>query len=411
MSGARADVDVAIVGGGPAGASLAMRLGRAGLQVLVLEKKRFPRFKPCGEFMSPECLPILAGLGVGEDVAALGVRRVGGMELHGYERRAEGHFAPVGETPAPAPFGWAVRRERFDAVLLAAAAATDGVTVAERATVDGLVRDARGVVRGVVVREGEGQREVRARCVIGADGVRSRVARDLGVQRPVPWLQRVALTTRYAGVTPRACAEVHLFPGGYFAATPVDDGLFSLNLVLDRAAVRAHDGDWDAFLRRHLAAAPLLRDRLADAVRVDPVRGCGPLAMSTTRQVADGAALVGDACGYVDPITGEGVFFALRGAQLLAPILVDALAGGRADRRSLRAYAHARRAEFGPRLMFARLLQRGLRHPWLVAGALSLLAARPRLADLLVAITGDYVPGRELLRPAVWWRALRGVPA
>lgn len=412
MSGDRREVvDVAIVGGGPAGASLAVRLGQAGLRVAVLEKKRFPRFKPCGEFMSPECVPILAELGVAADVGALGVRRVAGMELNGYERRAEGRFVDVGRAPAPVPFGWAVRRERFDAVLLAAAAATDGVTVAERAEVVDLLRDRDGAVCGVRVREGGAHAELHARCVIGADGLRSRVAADLGVQRPVPWLRRLALTTRYAGVRARECAEVHLFPGGYFAATTVDDGLFTLNLVVDQAAARTHGGDWDAFLARHLELAPRLRERLAGATRVDPVRGCGPLAMTTSAQVADGAALLGDACGYVDPLTGEGMFFALRGAQILAPVLVDALYTGTVDADSLRPYVRARRVEFGPRFGLARVLQRGLRHPWLVARGLGLLAARPRLADLIVAVTGDYVPGRELLRPQVWWRALRGVSA
>lgn len=412
MNAARREVlDVAIVGGGPAGASLALRLGQAGLRVGVFEKKRFPRFKPCGEFMSPECVPILGELGVADDVSALGARRVAGMELHGYERRAEGRFVDVGRTPAPVSFGWAVRRERFDAVLLAAAAATDGVTVAERAEVAGLLRDRDGAVCGVRVREGSAQAEVHARCVIGADGLRSRVAADLGVQRPVPWLRRLALTTRYAGVPAKECAEVHLFPGGYFAATTVDDGLFTLNLVVDQSVARTHGGDWDAFLARHLALAPHLRDRLAGATRVDPVRGCGPLATTTTAQVADGVALLGDACGYVDPLTGEGMFFALRGAQILAPVLVEALQAGAVDGDSLRPYLRARQTEFGPRFWLAKLLQRGLRRPWLVARGLGLLAARPRLADLMVSVTGDYVPGRELLRPQVWWRALRGVPA
>jgi flavin-dependent dehydrogenase len=123
--------------------------------------------------------------------------------------------------------------------------------------------------------------------------------------------------------------------------------------------------------------------------------------------VFDGAALVGDACGYVDPVTGEGIYFALRGAQLLAPVIEGALQSGEVRAGALRAYARARRAEIGPRLLAARLLQRGLRHPWLVERVLALLAARPRLADLLVAVAGDYVPGLELLRPSVWWHALR----
>lgn len=401
--------DVAVVGGGPAGAALARWLGLAGLHVELLERKLFPRFKPCGEFMSPECLPILAALGVADDVAALGVRRVAGMTLHTATRSATGRFVDVGRASAPFPFGWAVRRERFDTVLLRAAAATPGVDVREQASVEGLLRDARGEVCGVRVRDHDGAHELHAAMVIGADGLRSRVARELGVQRPIPWLEKLALTTRYAGVPAATHAEVHFFAGGYFAATPVDGDLFSLNLVVDRAAARTRSGDWDAFLRRYLAQAPSLAQRLEGAERVDPVRGCGPLAMATTTQTFAGAALVGDACGYVDPVTGEGIYFALRGAQILAPVVVEALAGGRRDVRALGAYARARRAEFVPRLFLARMLQRGLAHPRLVERVIGLLAARRPLADLLIAVTGDYVPGRELLRPSVWWRALRKV--
>lgn len=399
--------DVAIVGGGPAGATLALRLSRAGLRIVVFEKKRFPRFKPCGEFMSPECLPILADLGLAENVEALGVARVSGMRLRGYGRSALGEFGDIGAVRAPSTYGWAVRRERFDAALLEAAANGNGVDVRFGTSVTGVLRSARGAVIGLRVADRRGERIVRSRFVVGADGLRSRVARDLGVQRPVPWLDKLALTTRFAGVPPQTRAQVHLFAGGYFAATTVDDDLFSLNLVVDRTAVRAGAGDWDAFLGRYLERAPHLAECLRGATRVDPVRGCGPLAMTTSRQVFDGAALVGDACGYVDPVTGEGIYFALRGAQLLAPALAHALARDDVRASALRRYARARRVEFGPRMAMARLLQRGLRRPWIAERTLALLAARPRLADLLVAVTGDYVPGRELLRPSVWWRALR----
>jgi flavin-dependent dehydrogenase len=398
--------DVAIAGGGPAGAALALLLGQAGLRVVVLERKRFPRFKPCGEFMSPECLVILRELGVRDDVGSLGCARVSGMRLCGYGRTATGKFAAIGRAQAPLPFGWAVRRERFDAVLLRAAAATRGVEVREATAVAGLLRDSRGGVCGVRVRDRGGETSIAAAIVVGADGLRSPIARALGVQRPLPWLDKVALTTRFAGVDARDCAEVHLFPGGYFAATTVDDGLFTLNLVVDRATVAKRGRGWDEFLAAHLERAPALGDRLRGAVRVDPVRGCGPLAMQTTAQVSDGAALVGDACGYVDPLTGEGIFFALRGAQLLAPVVVAAFRAGRRDARALRGYERARAAEFAPRLFLARCLQRGLTRPAVVAHVLALLSRRPRLADLLVAVTGDYVPGRELLRPSVWWRAL-----
>jgi 2-polyprenyl-6-methoxyphenol hydroxylase-like FAD-dependent oxidoreductase len=88
--------DVVVAGGGPAGSGLALRLARAGFSVAVVEARRFPRFKPCGEFMSPACLPLLRELGVLERVRALGPREVRGMRLHAHGRRALGRFVDVG---------------------------------------------------------------------------------------------------------------------------------------------------------------------------------------------------------------------------------------------------------------------------------------------------------------------------
>lgn len=400
--------DVIVVGAGPAGSSLAARLGRRGFRVALLERKRFQRHKACGEFMSPECLPALADLGLADKLDELGARRVHGMRLCGHGASSAGRYVPIGSARAPVDHGYAVRRERFDAALLDAARAHPSVEVFEGFGVDGILRGPSGVVEGVSVATPDREaRELRARFTIGADGLRSRVAGELGVRRPVPWLRKFALVTRFSGVPADELAEVHLFPGGYFAATSVDGDLFSVNLVLDEGELRSKSGSWDDFLATYLQRAPLLAEKLRGATRVDPVRGVGPLSCRTTRQTFDGAALVGDACGYVDPVTGEGIFFALRGAALLEAPLVAALETGRTDRHSLAAYQRARRRELVPRLAFGRLLQRGMRHPVVVRSLLRLLEARPQLTDLLVAVTGDYVPFRELCRPEVWLHALR----
>jgi flavin-dependent dehydrogenase len=186
---------VVVVGAGPAGSSTALRFARAGFRVALVEPDTFPRFKACGEFMSPDCLPILEDLGVAGDLRALGARPVGSMTLHGHGRRAHGRFVDVGEALAPAGHGWAVRRELFDDALLRAALSAGVELVAARVT--GLERGADGEVLGVETRGTDGVPfRLRARLVVGADGLRSRVARELGVVRAVPWLDKLALTTR-----------------------------------------------------------------------------------------------------------------------------------------------------------------------------------------------------------------------
>jgi flavin-dependent dehydrogenase len=401
--------DVVIAGAGPAGASLAQRVAREGFSVALVEPQQFPRFKACGEFMSPECLGMLDDLGVRDAVRGLGARRVRGMRLFGHGRRACGSYGPVGAVQAPFDHGYAVRREHFDKVLLEAALRTGGVELFSGHRARNVLRDGDGRVVGLrVARRGDTPLELRAQFTIGADGARSRVAGDLGVSRAIPWLDKLALTTRYSGVAWGDHAEVHFVDGGYFACSPVDGGLLSLNLVVERKRYLAAETTREAYLDEHLRACPALGERVARGTCVDPVRGLGPLGSRTTAQTFDGAALVGDACGYVDPVTGEGIFFALRGAELLAQSLVPALHAQRSDHACLRAYLRGRRDEIVPRAAFAVLLQRGLRHPRVVRGVLGWLEARPDMMDVLVALTGDYVPMRELARPALWLRALRG---
>src|SRR5262249_11933175 len=159
-----------------------------------------PRPKPCGEFLSPQCTPYLRALGVEEGLGRAGARRVHGMDLRGFGAHAHGRFLAVGSAATTA--GCARRRAVLHHQPLAAARAA-GARWLERHALDALVRDAGGAVCGAVLRTPDrGRLTVRARWVVGADGVHSRTARQLGVQRPLRWLDRFALVTRYAGVPP-----------------------------------------------------------------------------------------------------------------------------------------------------------------------------------------------------------------
>lgn len=403
--------DVLIAGAGPAGASLALRLGRAGFHVRLLDSRRFPRFKPCGEFVTPQCVALLSDLGLAGALERLGVHRIRGMRLYGFAHAAHGRYVAIGHARPPIDHGYALRRDVFDAALLDAARSESSVEVHEGARVTDLLRDADGAVRGARVQGLDGERrEFRARFTIGADGIRSSVAGALGVRRPIDWLQKLALVTRYSGVSDISGGDegaVHFFPGGYFVVHLVDQGLFSVNLVVSSTAVRYSQLDPTSFLERAIELCPRVHARLSGARRVDPVRGIGPLAYTTSRQTFDGAALVGDACGYVDPVTGEGVYIAMRGAELLAESLSRALHAGRTDEAALRPYAIARRREVRPRARLALLLQRGLRHDWIAKATLGFMQARPGLADLVVSLAGDYVPFKELARVSVWRDVLR----
>ncbi len=398
---------VAIAGAGPAGAACAALLARQGVDVVLLDAQRFPRFKACGEFMSPQCIPLLEQLGVAHAVQRAGARAVRGMELVGHGKRARGHFVDIGRARAPVEHGWALRREVFDAQLVEHAR-NCGAQVFEGWRVKEVQRDIDGCVRGLWLRGPSGERRaLAAPWTIGADGLRSRVAAALGVQREDPSLRRIALTTRYRNVSTAPIAQAHFFEGGYFALAPVDQELVSVNLVLftqvyQRAAL-ARDALFDAWVEQ----IPAVRDVLIPGERVEPVRGLGPLARSTSQQTFDGAALVGDACGYADPITGEGIYFALQGAASLVPPLLDALSAARTDRRALTPYLRARAREIAPRARICRWLAHALARPTFARALLGLVESRRGLADLAVSLSADYAHPTELLRPGVWLRAWR----
>lgn len=401
------DCDVLILGAGPAGSALAAHLASAGFAVRLADRKAFPRPKPCGEFLSPQCGPLLTELGVDLPLRERGMRTVHGLHLHGFGRRAAGRFRALSPGQPARLAGFGVRREVLDWELLSAARAA-GAEWLPRHAVHRLQRNAAGQVCGADLVDGAGVvHPVRARWVVGADGLRSTVARELGWHRPIPWLDRFALVAHFQDVALPEVGEVHLFPGGYFAATAVDAGLFSVNLVVDRAALRDRGGDWDDFVAERLRLAPAFATRVQGGTRIAPWRGVGPLAGTTVRQTAPGVALVGDAAGYVDPLTGEGVYFALWGARTLADSLAQALHRPAAGDAALRAWQRSRRRELGPRLLLARWLQRGLGHPWLLRTLLSACAAQPRLCDLLVTLTGDTIHPRDLLRPSLWRALLR----
>lgn len=403
--------DVLVLGAGPAGSSLALRLARDGFAVALADRKAFPRPKPCGEFLSPACLPFLRECGVADALFADGMATTGAMRLHGFGRVAEGAFRPL-LRPGAGRHGFGVRREVLDHRLLEAAVQA-GVRFLPRHEFRALQRDAGGRVHGAVLRDPDGASLLaEARLTIGADGVRSPVARALGVQRRLGWLDRFALTTHFEGVPQAPHAEVHFFDGGYFAATTVDRGLFGVNLLIDRNALRDHTpGDWDAFVDERLQRAPEFAERLAGTRRTGAWRGTGPLAFATSRQHAPGVALVGDACGYVDPMTGEGIYFALWGAARLAAAATDALREPADEGRALAAYARDRRREVGPRLWLSKLLQRGRPHAFVVRSLLGVMQRHPAVADLLITMTGDGAHPRDLLRPSFWRDFRRAEPA
>jgi flavin-dependent dehydrogenase len=393
---------VIVVGGGPAGASTAFALARNGIDVLVLDRARFPRDKPCSEYLSPQASRILADMGALHLVEAAGaaelegmiVRAPNGMRIHGrYD--AVRNYRPFRDR------GLAIRRTLLDAILLDRAREA-GARVVEATRVLDVVRDHAGRVTGVRTQDAEGiVHELTAGCVIGADGLRSVVARRLSLSRVRRWPHRIAIVTHFRGVDGMgACGEMHVERGGYFGLANVGLDLTNVAVVVPAARARDMHGDPAAFLQSWIDRLPHVAPRFRRAERVTEARATGPFASAARRGWAPGAALVGDAADFFDPFTGEGMYAALRGGELLAPYVYEVLRARttRDADDALEAYDRSRRHEFGGKWNVERLIGSAVASPLLMNLAARSLARQQDMADLLVGVTGDFVPASAVLR-------------
>jgi geranylgeranyl reductase family protein len=392
------ECEVVVVGAGPAGSATACFLSQAGHDVLLLDAARFPRDKVCGESVSPEAWRLLAGLGAEHGVRALAPQPIRGMAL-----TAPDGTAFRGAYGAREP-GFAARRERLDAVLLDAARAA-GVAVREATRVSGLILEPQGVAGVICASRDAEPVPLRARLVVGADGRRSVVARSLGLLREDRRLCRFAVRGHWEGMQGLAeHGEMHVGGGGYCGVAPLSAAAANVAFVLDRREMPAAAGDLEGFYRRALRARwPGLAERLARARLLAPPRAIGPLAIHARRVSAPGLLLVGDAAGFYDPFTGEGITLALRSAELAARAASDWLHG----RGGLEAYARRRHAATRDKFRFNRLLQRVVAWPDLANAVARRLARRPDLADRLVGIAGDFVPARSAFSLSFAWDLLR----
>ncbi len=405
-----------VVGAGPAGSTVAALFARAGHAVRLVDRASFPRFKACGDFLSPEGTRILRRLGVEEAVRRAGARRLRGLlvSAHG-EPSLRADFEPGRHE-----VGYALERARLDAILLSAAKEA-GATVFEGAAAEGLAGDG-----GVRMRLPTGETTIwRPRLVVGAGGRRCPVARDLGVQRREPGDGRIDLLAHWTGLdAARPYCEMHVFGPGYTGVAPSAPDRVNVNTVLPTSWLRAHAVESDggaprleatggngAPLRRRLyqqllLASPAVRRALESGRRLyDPVASdITPL--STVRASADGVLLIGDAALFIDPFTGQGIYLALRSAEMAFEVGAAALTAGDTSAGRLAAYDRWRLTEFGPKVRLSRLLQGILYRPWLAREVAATLRRDRRSAQRLIGVIGDYRPAADLLRPGFLTRLL-----
>src|SRR6185295_14841553 len=239
-----------------------------------------------------------------------------------------------------------------------------------------------------------------------ADGLRSVIARRLGLAHMSRWPRRLALVTHYANVADVGeHGEMHVERDGYVGIADVGNGLTTVALVVPARRAREIGGNRAAFLHKWLRSHAHLAPRFADAERATPVEATGPFASHSRRAWAPGAALVGDAADFFDPFTGEGIYAALRGGEMLATAALAAVGAPttRAADVAFAEYDAARKKEFRGKWIVERAIGAVVGAAPLINRAACSLSARKDLADLLIGVTGNFVPAREVITLGYLW--------
>jgi flavin-dependent dehydrogenase len=352
--------DLVVVGGGPAGLAVAIAAALRGLEPVVLERRALPADKACGEGILPAGVKALEALGVRPHLDPASVSPLRAV------RWIDGALAA--EARLPRPGGLGVRRTALSAALAGRARAL-GVDV--RAGVP--VRSHRRRASDVVVETGAG--EVRGRLLVAADGLASAVRRREGLDLPAGAAPRFGVRRHFACAPWSDGVEVHFGEGVEAYVTPAGPGRVGVAFLCEDAARRPHE----QLLRRF----PALAGRLGGAPHDSPAAGAGPLARRAAARTADRLVLVGDAGGYVDAITGEGLSLAFEGALALAQALPGALARG-APREALLAWEKGEERRFARYATTARIVLGLARRPAARRHALAFLGRHPRAFSTLL---------------------------
>jgi len=382
--------DVAIAGAGPAGTSAAIELALLGARVLLIEEKKFPRAKLCGEFISPECLTHFKRLGVMDEMSVAGGASV--AETVFYSRRGNSVAVPS-EWFKPGTQALGLSRSEMDRLLLERAKSA-GVVVLEETHASRLLCE-RAEVRGIRVKTGDATQDFEALITIDATGRTRSLARHLNAPRANRRKHTnslVAFKAHLENTRVASCAcEIYFYKRGYGGLSGVEGGVSNLCFIVAARDVRLYDSNPELVMREVVMKNSRAAYTLADARARTPWLSVSLESFGRRRLVpAAGLLTVGDAAAFIDPFTGSGMLMALESGQVAAEMIARNLALLRQG-SGFESLARDYRAEYGrrfeSRLRISSLLRRAAFVPHLHDAAILLFATSSRLRRKLARAT------------------------
>lgn len=396
--------DVIVVGAGPGGSSAAAFLARAGRDVLLLDKAKFPRDKPCGDAQGPNSRDILKELGVYEAMMkAPACEKIYGLEF----ASPGGDILQVLKTEVR---GFCTPRKIFDNMVKDAAVKSGAELMEEFRVTDLLFED--GKVCGVSgVHQGE-PISVHSKLVIGADGAYTIVGRKLGLFPQDPKHYCYSIRTYYENAKGMEgkigiYADKYISPG-YSWIFSLGNGMVNVGSGMLAAAYAKSDKTLEELLNIFITRNKFAQERLGDAKEVGTFKGWRqPMGGQATKNYAPGVLLVGDAASFINPITGEGIGEALKSGKMAAEVCGKALEKNDFSEETLRDYERKWRASFAGNFRYALLLQKIFRHPWIINRAVKSALRDRKVKKAVAGIISGSIPKRALFSPGIILRLLR----